>query len=117
VKDVHLQNPATVTGGTLTAGNLSDGNQGSASPTRTRSLSPTPPSSSLALVGCSRCPRLPTHQPLELLFAAVFLRTNSSVNFVNWDAKVFASRTDIASRLSVAVTERKSASAEGATAV
>jgi hypothetical protein len=117
MRDVRLQNPAVVTGGHTHSRELSDGNQGSASPTRTRSLSPTPPSSSLALVGCSRCPRLPTHQPSGLLFAAVFLRTNSAVNFVNWDAKVFASRTAIASRLSVAVTERKSASADGATAV
>ena len=59
-------------------------------------------------------PRLPTHQSLELLFAAA---TNSSVNFETWDANVFASRTAIASRLSMAVTERKSASAEAATAI
>jgi hypothetical protein len=58
--------------------------------------------------------RLPTPQSLELLFAAV---TNSSANFVSWDANVFASRTAIASRLSMAVTERRSAPAEGATAV
>ena len=58
--------------------------------------------------------RLPTHQSLEFLFAAA---TNSSVNFVNWDANVFASRTAIASRLSMAVTERMSAPAEGSTAV
>ena len=31
-------------------------------------------------------PRLPTHQSLELLFAAA---TNSSVNFETWDANVF----------------------------
>lgn len=87
----------------------------------TNLLTAAPPLPSPYFLGLSTCPglmegrpRLPTYQSLELLFAAV---TNSSVNFVNWEANVFASRTAIASRLSTAVTKRMSAPAEGSTAV